>query len=468
MSATGFLRALPAGVKLLERRELADYLRNVCAAEREVRAVVFPERKSDVQRLVRLARQEKQPLYPLSQGKNWGLGSRLPVKNGHVIVDLSRMRSILEFSDLGTIHIETGTTQADVSERLRDTEFALSVTGSSRDSSIVGNALERGVAHYGCRASEILGMRLVLGTGQELATGCASLPNAHAGYPFGLGPDLRGLFFQSNFGIVTSAWVKLRPRRQVVAAVLMEKRPETELPAFVDALRGLHLRGLLNRNLHISNRHRRMSVLTPLLGKTPEIQDWSALASLELERPLLQPYLDLIREALEPLAVVNARTSDDPPDGVTDGLFGHSRGEPCDDALLSVGFLRNEEPARSHSGVLFLVPLIPLRGADVERAVAIIEREFQDFTPLITLNLCEDALEGVVNLTFDRRQGDRVEAAHATMRKTFTRLTEAGFPPQRMSIFQQELFRHPQPAVARQLKRLFDPDRILARGRYDL
>lgn len=460
MSVTGFLRALPAGVKLLERRELADYLRNVCAAEREVRAVVFPETSSQVKRLVQLARREKQPLYPLSQGKNWGLGSRLPVRNGHVVVDLSRLRRILEFSESGCIHIETGTTQADVAERLRATEFALSVTGSARESSIVGNALERGVAHYGCRAAEILGMHVVLGTGEELATGCASLQNAHAGYPFGLGPDLRGLFFQSNYGIVTSAWVKLRPRRQVVAAVLMEKRPHKTLEEFVDALRGLHLRGLLNRNLHLSNRHRRTSVLTPLLGKTPDVQDWSALASLELERPLLQPYLELISEALEPVAVVHARTSEDPPDGITDGLFGHSRGEPCDDALLSVGIGRPEEP----SGVLFLVPLIPLRGNDVERAVAIIERDFGDFTPLITLNLCEDALEGVINLTFDRRDKARVEGAHATIRKTFTSLCEAGFPPQRMSIFQHDLLRHPYP---KELKRLFDPDRILARGRYE-
>lgn len=487
MSFTGFLRGLPAGVKLLDRRELADYLRNVCAAEREVRAVVFPERKAQVQKLVQLAVQEKQPLYPLSQGKNWGLGSRLPVRGGHVVVDLSRMRRILELSDLGSIHIEAGTTQADVADRLKATDFVLSVTGSARESSLVGNALERGVAHYGCRAAEILGMHVILGTGQELATGCATLPgSARAAYPFGLGPDLRGLFFQSNYGIVTSAWVRLRPRRQVVAAVLMEKKPTTPLPTFVDALRGLHVRGLLNRNVHLSNRTRRTSVIAPLLARHHgeplaqaaarlRLPEWSAIASLELERPLMEPHLELIRATLEPLANVSVRTSDDPPDPVSAGLFGHSCGEPCDDALPSLGFLQNEsvgsEPARSQTGVLFLVPLIPFRGADVDQAVAIIEEEFRDFPPLITLNLLEDSgLEGVVNLTFDRREPAQVKAAYETMAAAFARLVDGGFPPQRMSIFQQELFRHPRSDHARavrQLKRLFDPAGIIARGRYE-
>jgi hypothetical protein len=37
--------------------------------------------------------------YPISRGKNWGYGSRVPARDGCVLLDLGRMNRIVGFSE---------------------------------------------------------------------------------------------------------------------------------------------------------------------------------------------------------------------------------------------------------------------------------------------------------------------------------------------------------------------------------
>lgn len=52
--------------------------------------VLRPSSEDEVRRIVGLANEHRIALYPFSTGKNWGLGSKLPVIDGCVLVDLSR------------------------------------------------------------------------------------------------------------------------------------------------------------------------------------------------------------------------------------------------------------------------------------------------------------------------------------------------------------------------------------------
>jgi 4-cresol dehydrogenase (hydroxylating) len=79
-----------------ERRaaETATY-----ATRQRVPVILRPGNRREVQACVRIANQYKTPLYPLSTGKNWGYGSRVPVTDGCVLLDLGRLNRIVAFDE---------------------------------------------------------------------------------------------------------------------------------------------------------------------------------------------------------------------------------------------------------------------------------------------------------------------------------------------------------------------------------
>lgn len=165
----------------------------------------------------------------------------------------------------------------------------------------------------------------------------------------------------------------------------------------------------------------------------------------------------------------------------TRGTFLHASGIPSDDAIYSLGYGQSEllpsDPIHSDTGTLFVVPILPLNGGDFECVVKCIEKNFKKFgfMPFMTFNLVEQSnLEGVINLTFNRTDQVRVSAADRCILDTFEALLHAGYPPLRMSIFQMPyLKQYPRMVdeghrkTVRDLKNIFDPDNIIARGRYE-
>ncbi len=488
---------------LTEAREIETYSANLYGVTRKIRAVVFPKNVSEIQKLVELANRKRIPLYPVSTGKNWGLGSNLPTEPGHIVVDFRQMNRILRFDKkFGTITIEPGATQEKIAHYLkkRRAPFFLNVTGSTKDSSVIGNALERGVAHYGCRVPEIMGFNVILGTGEELKVGGLSVAHSRCKdiYPYGLGPDLRGLFFQSAFGIITSATLRLRPIAAHTAVVTIES--SRSLSVFIDRLQQLRNQGVLPSNLHISNRDRRLSVVSPLLARefgtsiseASKIAnqfiktDFAATCSLNGSRPDILAALRKINHYLRDVAKVSILFDSDlkkPAIGMkgvirkaTQGAFLHACGVPSNAAIPSLGFGQNEmiqdNPVASNTGTLFVVPILPFTGMDTRKVLSLTNRMFSKygFRAFVTFNLVEDLnLEAVINLTFDRRDRKRVSLAHKCATEAAKLLSESGYPPQRMSIFQMAHLGTMDTCHQRAvqgLKNLFDPNSIIARGRY--
>ncbi len=65
-----------------------------------------------VVRIVQIARRFKTPLHPISRGRNWGMGSRLPPRDGTAILDLSGLDRIREINVGGRYAVvEPGVTQ---------------------------------------------------------------------------------------------------------------------------------------------------------------------------------------------------------------------------------------------------------------------------------------------------------------------------------------------------------------------
>ncbi|MDP6490997.1 MAG: FAD-binding oxidoreductase, partial [Kiritimatiellia bacterium] len=213
---------------------LEAYTGSLCATERDVPCVLRPDSADGVREVVRIANQFKTPLYPVSCGAQWGMGSRLPVRGGAAIVDLSRMNRIIEINEEHHYAVvEPGVTQGQLIDHIRQNglKLMLNVTGSTSTTSLIGNAMDRGVGYFDSRADGISNMSVVLGNGKTVQTGFGHFEGAKTSnlYPHGIGPSLDGLFPQGNFGIVVSACIDLMPEPECCMTAVVRIDSEEKL-----------------------------------------------------------------------------------------------------------------------------------------------------------------------------------------------------------------------------------------------
>ncbi|MEN7972540.1 MAG: FAD-binding oxidoreductase [Verrucomicrobiota bacterium] len=508
---------------------LETYAQSVCASERRIVAVLMPESSEDVRKIVASANMHKVPLYPISCGKQWGMGSRLPVKDEAVIVDLGRLNRIVEVNvEYHYAVVEPGVTQQQLLDHIKanDLPLMLNVTGSTSDTSLIGNAMDRGVGYFDSRASGISNMQVVLGNGETIQTGFGHYADAKTKnlYPHGIGPSLDGLFPQGNFGIVTSACIDLMPRPDAHMAAIIKVDAEEKLPLLIDALVQLRSRGIFHTVAHVGNRERSYITLAPLLyeqlveaGDPPDeatrakavkmLEDsgfgpWSAAigvlgtkAQLKLAKKEIRKAVGGFAKALflndalvagakavgEKLSFIPAVRKQLMMLKAVEPVYGFTRGEATDKSLKAVywsagDFMHLEEPDPDHSnsGQLFCLPIIPASGREVLEVVRDTHETFarHGFEAAITVNLMTTkAMEGVVSLAFDRRNEEQVRAAHACIQEMEAHYMEQGYPPYRVGINSMHHVVHEEDSfwrTVRDLKQVFDPNNIIAPGRYNL
>jgi 4-cresol dehydrogenase (hydroxylating) flavoprotein subunit len=499
---------------------------NVSGFVRRIPAVLLPRTVAEVQAAVRIAARARVSLYPVSRGANWGMGSRLPVRDGAVLMDLSRLNRIREIHGGARYAvIEAGVTQGQLADALRERNLPLivNVTGSARGTSVIGNALERGVGYLASRADQLSGLEVVLADGEVLRTGFARFEGAATAhrYRHGVGPSLDGLFFQSGLGVVTAAGFELHPAPEGASALVLRLHREEDLAPTVDAIARLRRRGVLSGVAHIGNRARSMVTLAPLVaaelggnddeatrraralrlldaqgfgawsavlgfGGAPAVRRWIAR---ELRAALgrfgrmlvLTPgriagadrilsALGRVRWCREQRALLRAAAP-----------FNRlALGEPTDAALASVYWpipdacppSDGDPDGSPDAGLLYTLPLLPAEGAAARACTDGVKRIFQThgFEPLITYNPLDDrAMEGVISLAFPRRDTDRAAAGLTCIREAEAWFIESGWPPYRVGIESMDLLRRPGSVYDRTLAALqtaLDPHGILAPGRY--
>jgi 4-cresol dehydrogenase (hydroxylating) len=507
---------------------LEHYAQSTCATKRHIVAVLMPGSLEDVQKIVTIANTHKVPLYPISCGKQWGMGSRLPVRDGAAIVDLGRMNRIIEVS--AQYHyavVEPGVTQKQLLDYIRAHRLPLmlNVTGSTSDTSLIGNAMDRGVGYFDSRAHGISSMQVVLGNGETIETGFGHYENARTRnlYRYGIGPSLDGLFPQGNFGIVTSACIDLMPMPDEHMAAIIKIDTEDKLPQLINALVRLRSRSVFQTVTHVGNRERSYITLAPLLyeqlvqagepaGEATRARavrmleksgfgPWSAAIGILGTRAQLRLAKREIRRAMRGFAktmflndslIRKAKAAGSALSFIpavhrqlmmlkaVEPVYGYTRGEATDKSIKSVFWpagdyehLNELNPDHSHSGTLYCLPIIPADGdtvLDVTRdTCATFER--YGFKAAITVNLMDTkAMEGVVSLAFDRREAAQAEEAHACIQEMEARYLEQGYPPYRVGINSMHRIIHEGDAFWKtvcRLKDVLDPNHIIAPGRYN-
>ena len=228
---------------------------------------VAPATVEEIQAILKVARERKLPLWPISRGKNLGYGGSAPLLAGSVILDLSRMRKIDYDEANGTVLLEPGVSFYDLYDFLKSKGMKhwLSVPGNSWGS-VLGNALDRGVGYtpYGEHTTKICGIEAVMADGMVVRTGMGALDGAPTWqlYKFGFGPSWDQMFVQSNLGIVTKMGLWLMPAPESLMGMDIEfERPE-DLGPLVDALAPLRREGLLQQSPTIGNWLRAAATLT--------------------------------------------------------------------------------------------------------------------------------------------------------------------------------------------------------------
>ncbi len=497
---------------------------NVTGIKRQVAAIVSPGSTDEVQRLVHAANRHRVALYPFSRGCNWGLGSRLPVRDGACLVDLSRMNRIREVNARHRYAIvEPGVTQQQLHEYIVQHKLPLmiNVIGAGCGTSLLGNALERGIGYFSSRAGTLSGLEVVLGNGELMRTGFgdeSASALTHI-YKHGVGPGLDGLFYQSNFGIVTAAGIELLPQQPYRCSVIAKINDAARLPELVNALGDLRRREVIRMVTHIGNRNRTFDTVAPLVyeqlgpGRTRERAEalvsaegfgpWSAVCSVAGEREEVRYAIRTIRKALRGLAAVSVL--DDAllvkaerllkffsflPAARRKALvlraikpvYGLSQGVPTDEPLRALHWGAGLEPPSgpvpnpdlSDAGYLYVLPLFPLDGAIAGAVAAEAEQRAaaRGFKPAMTFNIIDErCLELVLSLSFPRTQPDRVESAQAFADEMLDSLARQGYRAYRVGVHQMKHVVQagaPFWETARAIKRALDPNSIIAPGRYSL
>ncbi len=146
--------------------------------------VVKPKHAEEVEKIVKLARENLMPLVPVSSGPPHFRGDTVPAVGGAVVVDLSEMTRIIRVDrDNRVAMFEPGVTFASLIAAVKEKGLRLNMPLLPRMSkSVVGSMLEREPVimpkYHWDIADPLNCVEVILGTGEKFRTGAAAGPGS--------------------------------------------------------------------------------------------------------------------------------------------------------------------------------------------------------------------------------------------------------------------------------------------------
>jgi len=172
--------------------------------------VVWPESTEQVAAIVKLANEYKIPMVPRGAGTSLS-GGAIPIQGG-IIVDLARMNQILEVSiENRYARVQAGVVCDDLNRELAKHGFTFPPDPASSTVATIGGNVATNAggikgAKYGTTRDYVLGLQVVLPTGEIMHTGSYTM-KCVSGY------DLARLFVgaEGTLGIITEVTLKINP-----------------------------------------------------------------------------------------------------------------------------------------------------------------------------------------------------------------------------------------------------------------
>ncbi len=201
------------------KEELLTYSYDATVPEFMPDAVVFPETAEEISRILKLANAEKFSVVPRGAGTNLS-GGVLPLEGG-VVLSTARMNRILEIdTDNLVAVVQPGVITAELDAAVGEHGlFYPPDPASGTVSTLGGNIAECSggprCLKYGVTRDYVLGLQVVLPTGEIVRTGGRTVKNT-TGY------DFTRLFIGSEgtIGIVTEITVRLLPKPEAKKTML--------------------------------------------------------------------------------------------------------------------------------------------------------------------------------------------------------------------------------------------------------
>ncbi|KUR71533.1 4-cresol dehydrogenase [Novosphingobium fuchskuhlense] len=450
---------------------------------------VCPETAEQVQAIVKIANQFRQPIWPVSTGKNMGYGQTTTAMPGQMILDLKRMNRIISVDpELCTALVEPGVTYRQLKDYLVENNLPLwiDVPTVGPIASPVGNTLDRGVGYtpYGEHFMVQCGMEVVLADGEILRTGMGSTknPSAWQAFKWGYGPYLDGLFTQSNFGVVTKMGMWLMPAPPVYKPFVIRHRKMEDVARIVEAMRPLRIANIVpNVVLMMGGAYqlamfkRRGEVWDGAGPITDEAVSkaatannlgmWNTYIALYGTEGMIAESEKIIRAAFAAIdgeVLTEAEMKDNP-------WFHHH-------ATLMQGGLNLDEIGLARwrgngGGLAWFAPVAPAKGSETQGQVAlakqILGKHGFDYTAAFAIGSRE--LHHIIALLYDKSDPAEEKRADDCYRELVTGFGERGWASYRTGVHAMDLVAEQFGTVNRafnaKLKDALDPNHILAPGK---
>jgi 4-cresol dehydrogenase (hydroxylating) flavoprotein subunit len=458
--------------------------------------IFYPESSEDVIKIVRIARDNRLTLFPISRGRNLGYGDAMGTQPGQVIVDLRRMNQILAADKmLSTVRIQPGVSQQELYQYIirNNLPFQPDVTGAGLDASVVGNILERGFGHtdYGDRFSRLIALTAILADGRVYKSGMSSYESdASHVYRYGLGPMLEGLFSQSNFGIITEITLEMMPVPERTEMFVLSTKNRNDLGAMVNAVRELKLLGIVYSAIHIANKSR-------AVGKKDNrfVGEWNlsgclygpsgvVAAKRKIVKRTFRKYLKKYslwfvgKKLLQLIKFINEKIIKMEVYGPLRDVYHLQTGVPTDEplkTLMNDATLDSAKLSVSKYDTCFgwINAVVSANGDSATKAVQLLSDSFKkagyEFSVTLT-SVNPRVLILISNVTYTRDPAE-IKKAQTFLTQCNDLLNQNGFLPYRAGSGMYEKLPETDKVtedILRKLKGIFDPDNILAPGRYNI
>jgi glycolate oxidase len=388
-----------------EQQDLLCYSYDATQMEFRPDAVVYPANAEEVSRILRLATAERFPVFPRGAGSGFS-GGALP-KGGGIVLVTTRMNRILR--------VDTDNLIAEVEPGVVTEEFQNAVEklglfyppdpASLKFSTLGGNVAENAggprAVKYGVTRDFVMGLEVVLPTGEIIRTGGET-------YKGVVGYDLTRLVVGSEgtLGVITRIIFRLLPLPEAKKTILaIFASIDGAATAVSTIIKGKIIPTTLEFMDHATLQcvDRRFN-----LG-LPEAARAVLLIEVDGDRELIEKQAERIHELVKPLGLVQFRVAQDATEA--DQLWKVRR-------LVSPS-LRDVNPTKYNEDIVVPRSRVP----DVIRKIDAIAQKYD--IPIVNFGHAGDG-NIHVNVMIDKDIPGQEEKAHAAIKEVFQAALELG------------------------------------------
>jgi len=507
---------------ITDERKVKSYEQSTYNSSIRIAVVLKPRSTEELAMCVRIANKYSVSIYTVSKGRNWGLGSKTPVKNYSVLIELSALNTIRAYSeDYGYVVVEPGVTFQQCAEflKFKKSKFFLNVIGGPSDASIIGNVLDRGdgIGPLSERFPYVLNYEVMLADGSIIKTGFGNFTNSEIAnlFPHGVGPSLDGLFSQSSFGIVTKMTVWLSPKTDHFTMLFSNYDSDQQLSDLIDNLKPVYLSGTYRTPMYFWNDFKHLSNIRSypwkeMGGETPLRRDvlakfkkeynfkkWNCMTSLYPLTKFGRQYqvkelTSFMKKAADSIHIVDQarfkvlkkinkliplKGFDFLVDFWENNPF---LGTPYKKTVQSLWWRKKQQlvsgdPHQDRCGALWMCFVTPFSGKQLTKATKVIESMVlsHGLEPNIAFFLSNTGryIRVFVVLIYDKDIEAEDKAARSCHTEVMDYILKQGFLCNRLDTQSMDYFKSLSSSTYKEymvkLKNAFDPNFIMSEGRYE-